>query len=135
SPDGSKIAFATTRDEPSPDPAGNTEIYVMNADGTGPTNLTNNPASDGDPAWSPAGNKIAFMTVRNGPDREIYTMNADGTGQTKLADGGVDTTLSWSPDGRKIAFNTPYSGEPHAIYTMNADGTNLTNLSGAPAQD
>jgi TolB protein len=47
SPDGSRIAFLTGRD-------GNGEIYVMNADGSGPTNLTNNPAEDYDPVWSPA---------------------------------------------------------------------------------
>ena len=55
SPDGTKIAFTTDRD-------GNFEIYVMNADGTGQTRLTNNAAADDEPAWSPDGSKIAFTS-------------------------------------------------------------------------
>ncbi|PYR64134.1 MAG: hypothetical protein DMF91_01305 [Acidobacteria bacterium] len=74
SPDGRKIAFTTTRD-------GNLEIYLMNADGTGPTRLTNNTASDRGPKWSPDGTKIAFESNRDG-NWEIYVMNAtDGSGQ------------------------------------------------------
>src|SRR2546430_169885 len=70
-----KIAFYTNRDR-------NAEVYVMHADGTGPVNLTNNPAFDVNPAWSPDGSKIAFGTNRDG-DYEVYVMNADGTGVGK----------------------------------------------------
>src|SRR5262245_49125199 len=69
-----RIAFTSKRD-------GNNEIYVMNADGSGQTNLTNNPASDAGPAWSPDGRQIAFGSFRDG-NGEIYVMNADGSGQT-----------------------------------------------------
>ena len=48
SPDSSRIAFSSTRDD------GNFEVYVMNADGSNQTNLTNNPGIDGLAAWSPA---------------------------------------------------------------------------------
>src|SRR3989442_7570494 len=65
-----KIAFGSDRD-------GNPEIYVMNADGSGVTRLTNNPATDFQLAWSPDGTKIAFRTDRDG-NWEIYVMNADG---------------------------------------------------------
>ena len=71
-----KIAFESNRD-------GNEEIYVMNADGTNQTNLTNNAARDYVPAWSPDGSKIAFGSTRDGND-EIYVMNADGSGQVNL---------------------------------------------------
>src|SRR5256885_2251960 len=54
-----KIAFTSNRD-------GNDEIYVMNADGTGVTRLTNDPASDSQPAWSPDGSRIAFTSTRDG---------------------------------------------------------------------
>jgi len=58
SPDGTQIAFSTTRD-------GNSEIYVMNADGTDPQRLTSNTAPDWDPAWSPDGTQIAFTSSRD----------------------------------------------------------------------
>jgi Tol biopolymer transport system component len=62
---------------------GNAEIYVMNADGSGQTRLTDHPARDVGPAWSPAGARIAFETNRDG-NAEIYVMNADGSAPTNL---------------------------------------------------
>jgi TolB protein len=76
SPDGRKIAFAGERD-------GNSELYLMNADGSGQRNLTLNLAYDGDPAWSPDGQKITFVSNRDGR-YEVYVMNADGSGQRTL---------------------------------------------------
>ena len=67
-----KIAFAGARD-------GNFEIYVVDPDATGSARLTNDPATDTDPAWSPEGRRITFTTTRNGND-DIYLMSADGTG-------------------------------------------------------
>src|SRR5688500_14146475 len=64
SPDGAKIVFYSERD-------GNSEIYVMNADGSRPTRLTRHPANDGSPSFSPDGTKIAFDTDRDG-NFEIY---------------------------------------------------------------
>jgi len=70
---------------------------MMNADGGGQTNLTNNPASDLDPAWSPDGSKIALASDRSG-DFDIYVMNADGSGQTNLTNNpAADTKPAWSP--------------------------------------
>ena len=63
SPDGSKIAFESTRD------GSTSEIYVMNADGSGPTRLTNNSADDYWSSWSPDGKKIAFVSSRDGNAR------------------------------------------------------------------
>ncbi len=85
-----QIAFVSRRD-------GNSEIYVMNADGSGQTNLTNNPASDTFPAWSPDGSRIAFTSDRDG-NQEIYVMNADGSGQTPLTNNPeTDNSPVWSP--------------------------------------
>jgi hypothetical protein len=96
SPDGTKIAFDSDRDE-----NGNRDIYVMNADdGSGQTRLTNNPDFDEFPSWSPDGTKIAFASDRdstnNGENDAIYVMNADdGSGQTRLTN--TDTFYS-APD-------------------------------------
>ncbi len=73
---GGYIAFTSDRD-------GNNEIYVMKADGSEQTRLTNNPASDLYPAWSPDGTRIAFVSDRDG-NYEIYVMKADGNVQTRL---------------------------------------------------
>ncbi len=55
----------------------------MNSDGSGQTNLTNNPNNEGGPTFSPDGSKIAFVSDRDG-NFEIYIMNTYGSGQTKL---------------------------------------------------
>ncbi|MBA3733797.1 MAG: PD40 domain-containing protein [Actinobacteria bacterium] len=76
SPDGSKLAFQSDRD-------GQSEIYVMNPDGTGQPRLTNDPGNDTSPAWSADGSTILFTTDRDGvgADRKIFVMNPDGTGR------------------------------------------------------
>ncbi|HVE58345.1 MAG TPA: hypothetical protein VNB22_16050 [Pyrinomonadaceae bacterium] len=122
-----KIAFETLRD-------GNFEIYVMNADGSNPVNLTNSAADDIDPAFSPDGSKIAFASSRDG-NFEIYVMNADGTQQTRLTmTTASESEVAWSPDGKKIAFTSGRDGN-NEIYVMNADGTNPVNLTNNAAQD
>lgn len=71
-----KIVFTSDR-------TGNFEIFVMNANGSGVTQLTHDPAEDREPVWSPDGSKIVFVSTRDG-NYDIFVMNADGTGQTNL---------------------------------------------------
>jgi len=115
-----RIAFMSNRDGP-------LEIYVMNADGSGQTNLTNNAAHDFAPAWSPDGSKIAFSSGVS--IWEVFVMNADGTGRTNLSNNAaaIDSGPVWSPDGSKIAFNSDRYGN-FDIYVMNADGTGQTRF-------
>ena len=97
SPDGRKLAFVSQRD-------GNSEIYVMNADGSAQENLTRQPASDSHPSWSRDGRRIVFVSRRDG-NAEIYVMNADGSGLRNLTrTPSDDLDPAWSPDGRAIAF-------------------------------
>ena len=121
SANGTKIVFDAGADERS--------IYVMNADGSEPTRLTNNFESDQDPALSPDGERIAFESYRDG-NWEIYVMNADGT-ETRLTDNAArDVEPCWSPDGTKIAFvsrSTDGSGKD-SLYVMDADGADPTCL-------
>ena len=63
--------------------AGNTELFVMNADGSGVTQLTHSPYGDVEPAWSPDGGRVAFQSNRDG-NFEIYVIGADGTGEDRL---------------------------------------------------
>ena len=106
---------------------GNSEIYVMNADGSDVKNLTNNSANDYSPAWSPDGNRIAFYSGRDG-NSEIYVMKADGSDVKNLTNNSTnDVSPAWSPDGNKIAFVSERDGTA-GIYVMNADGSGVTRL-------
>src|SRR5438034_589780 len=119
------IAFHSNRD-------GDFDIYVMNADGSGVTHLTDDPATDfGDRAgWSPDGRRFVFSSTRDGGDIDIFVMNADGTGVSQLThnDFIADDDPVWSPDGKQIAFHSTRDGGDEDIFVMNADGTGVIQL-------
>ena len=127
SPDGSKIAFASNRNRSST----GLDIWVMNADGSSPTRLTNTAGQNARAAWSHDGTKIAFSSTRDTgvlDKAEIWVMNADGSGQHALTtDGAFANTPSWSPDDSKIVFQSNRDGTDQ-LYVMNADGTAITRL-------
>ena len=122
---GSKIAYSLTDVNNY-----NMDIYTINPDSTGRVRLTDHPATDWVPAWSPDGSKIAFRTDRDG-DREIYLMNADGSDKVNLTNDPAFDGLNpgaWSPDGSKIAFHSDRKGGRLDVWVMNADGTNPIRL-------
>ncbi len=100
-----KIAFESYRD-------GKADVYIMDVDGENPMRLTNDPAYDGVPSWSPDGQRLAFTSERNG-NADIFVMDADGSNieQITEGDGAFNVVPAWSPDGSKIAFvsNRNYS--------------------------
>ena len=133
SPDGNQIVFTSTKLF-NGNALFNSDIFLMDADGDNPINLTNHEAQDQTPDWSPDGNQIAFTSNRDG-NWEIYVMKADGANPTNLTNNPArDGRPDWSPDGNQIAFTSDRDGNLE-IYTINADGTNPINLTNHLAED
>ena len=129
SPDGTVIAFsgATTADAPDEE----SDVWSVNIDGTGLTQLTTAPGSDAYVTWSPDGEQIAWVSHQSGTS-EIWVMNADGTNPRALTTDGTpkDQLPDWSPDGSQIAYAA--DGD---IVVMNADGTDQHTITTDPADD
>lgn len=108
------IAFHSNRD-------GDFDIYVMNADGSDVTPVTDNTVHEFDPIWSPNGKQIAFGRL-SGAGADVVVINADGSEERVLTANGFPG--AWSPDGRQIAF-----GRDGGIWVVNVDGSGLAQLS------
>jgi Tol biopolymer transport system component len=118
-----KIAFSSRR-------TGNDEIFVMDADGSNPINITNHPNVDCCPKWSPDGTRIAFVSNRTGRYR-VHVMDADGSNvrQISLASNISDGYPTWSPDGTQIAFDREtLPASESSIVIADALGTSETVL-------
>lgn len=161
SPDGGKIAFASTRNIDGTDSAGihnSRNVWTVNADGTDPkpvTKMTDLHAYCDDPQWSPDGSKILFDSEReldgsdtDGDSSNIWVINADGTGlkplTTTTSIKAASFMAQWSPDGSRIVFDsirsldgsdTGNTNQARNIWIMNADGTGLTPLTHATTLD
>src|SRR5687767_4643103 len=106
---------------------GNFEIYLIDADGTNLTRVTNYPGLDQFPEWSPNGKQLAIRR-----DTDIYLIDIDGTNPIRLThDAPVDQMASWSPSGRQIAFMSFREGYC-SVFVMNSDGSDPTNLTPKP---
>ncbi|HTH66175.1 MAG TPA: Ig-like domain-containing protein [Gemmatimonadales bacterium] len=130
SPDGSRVAFVSTRD-------GNPEIYVMDADGTSLTRVTNDPQPDGRPAFTPDGAGVVFQsqkTVAGKQFLEIYAAALDGTGLKALTTDSLNQTPSVSPDGGTIAYASTRNKNSD-IWLMSRDGGNQRNFTKSPQQN
>jgi len=117
SPDGLWLAFGTTRD-------GQGEIYRMRPDGVQEENLTNDPADDREPAFSPDGQRIAFISDRTDGSPRLHIMNADGTDVRMVGNppGTENHGPSWSPDGRRILVSARLEDGIDAIYVTTPSG-------------
>lgn len=106
SPDGTKIAYRKIIGDM------NSEVFVADANGKNPRNLTNHWTFEGWPAWSPDSRTIAFAGNRNNSGYQIFLMNADGSNVRLLAaTEGRGTSPKWTPDGRTIFFTVCRSSQ------------------------
>lgn len=117
SPDGSKVVYYS-------DENGNWDIYTINADGTGKTQLTTDTSNDFSAYFSPDGSKILFVSDRTG-NNDIWVMDADGNNKVQLTTSTLDDIQpSWSPDGSKILFKSDRSGN-YNIWVMELAETSI----------
>jgi TolB protein len=132
SPDGKKIVFEITV-------AGFEQLFTMNPDASGQTQITHDAANHDTPSWSPDGRKVAYVSDKTGHD-VIYMMNVDGTGEERLSDDRHEYIHpSWSPDSSKVIFCSDDDLKPpkknaseiysidiktHQVKTLISGGTN-----------
>ena len=118
-PATAKIAFTSNRD-------GNSEIYIMNPDGSEQVNLTQHRASDTNPVWSPTGKHILFASDRRQGVKDLYLMDADGTNVRKVFQRLVGREHpTWSPDGKQFAY---HRFKKFAVYVASSDGKEEAKL-------
>ncbi|HSS21428.1 MAG TPA: DUF5050 domain-containing protein [Pyrinomonadaceae bacterium] len=128
SPNGKQIVFSARQAKPA-----KSDIFVMNADGTGVRQLTTDAANDSSPAWSPNGKQIAFISDRDGGehDLQVYLMRADGSEQRRLVKSAThDYDPQWSPDGKRIVYYAEKGDRKDQVWIVNADGSNPTLVTG-----
>lgn len=119
-----RIAFVSDRD-------GNNEIYILKEDGE-LLRLTNNPAADTEPVWSPDGAKLAFVSNRDG-NEEIYILGPDGQPKRMTNNPAADRSPVWSSDGAKLAFISDRDGNDE-VYLLDSQGE-ITRMTSNPASE
>jgi Tol biopolymer transport system component len=137
SPPGTQIVFQAGNNS-------SADIYVVNADGSGLTRLTKNPAADLAPTWSGDGRQIYFLSIRDGRSSlDLYAMNPDGLDVHLVAAGffgeqgsrARSLTYAVSPDGTRIAFGalTPMQSPQNTdLFVTNLDGSERTRIVDLP---
>jgi Tol biopolymer transport system component len=134
SPTGMKILFRSHRD-------GNNEVYVMNSDGSGQTDISRNLANDDDQAWSPDGEEIVFVSDRDSgldeeghfvPRRELYTVNVDGSRLTRITYNSYASSPAWCPNSVWIVYvdqSLTINGTSYVTLILSV-GNNRTPIAG-----
>lgn len=108
SPDGSQIMYVADGGLGLYNTPLNLDIWVMDADGSNQTNLTQTKFDDEDPAWSPDGSQIIFVSRRYGGSRQLMVMNADGSDQRRVSNEFEEYNPTFSPDGQTLMFSSTF---------------------------
>lgn len=127
SPDGNRVVFQSNR-------SGSNQVWIMNADGTDPVQLTSVPGEGAEtPAWSPDGKQIVYAAYLGEDNNDVFLMNPDGSGVTRVTSGpGYDGHPHWTADGERIVFNSdrdtpdpeaPWNERWHDIWSVRTDGS------------
>ncbi len=125
SPNGTKIAYVQSVSSIQ-------QVFVANANGSNPQQITSSATHIYSPSWSPDGTKILFSKAVSS-HVNIFYMNADGTNETQVTSTGIYYEPEYSPDGTKIVAE--FDSTDDEIYIMNTDGTNIVNLTNNSVDD
>ncbi len=121
------VVFASDR-------TGNYEIFVLDPQTGLTTQLTNDPANDIEPVWSPDGSLIVFVSDRDG-DYELYIMRADGTDVQQITFNNAEERLPrWQPNGEYIVYSSDVNGQ-WDLYVISADGAVVRQLTNDAADE
>src|SRR5712692_10456873 len=136
SPDGTRIAFVSNRTGREYDGNRNTDVWVINADGSGTlTKISDHDEADNQPRWSPDGKWIAFAgEVHERDHPKIWLAPATGGAASVLAANGLDLIpggLEWSNDGKSIYFETGVKGENH-MFRVNIATKSIAQVTSGP---
>lgn len=129
-PDRSKVAFNAYFGD-----LLNSEILVMNADGTMRKRLTHDSEPVVGPVWSPDGTRVVYARADDGRAWELWVMNADGSDQELLTNASTAGDAAWSPDGRRIVFSQYGVGDSgnQELFVMEISSGTVTRITDTPA--
>jgi len=123
-PDGGTIAFVSDRYGPS-------QLFLMNPDGSGQVQLTQEDFAVEQPSWAPEGSTLLFSGHRDG-NWDVFTISVRGERATRVTeDPAQDWFPAWSPSGDEIAFTSDRDGNQQ-IYVMQADGSGARRITAFP---
>ncbi|HEX8897746.1 MAG TPA: DPP IV N-terminal domain-containing protein, partial [Chthoniobacterales bacterium] len=136
SPDGRRIAFVSNRTGHEYDENRNTDVWVINADGSGTlTKISDHEEADNQPRWSPDGKTIAFAgEVHERDHPQIWLAPASGGAASTLAANGLDLIpgqLEWSDDAKSIYFETGVKGELH-LFRVDLPSKSVIKVTSGP---
>jgi Tol biopolymer transport system component len=130
SPDGARLVFESTQ-------TGHSELYEINTDGTGETQLTFDDATATRASWSPDGEQIAFAS-RSSPNAgyQLYLIPADGGHETPVMQDNCNCSEldpAWSTDSGTLAFDSRRDQQASRIYVINLTTHAITPVTTSPA--